>query len=93
MIATLIRQKDASFYFVSYPAEDILKRVRFISRFYSEGERGIAPQPPAKGDDVAAFIQRIERSDSAFQRTMSEAKIKAIRNFYETAVAQPPIPG
>lgn len=93
MIATQIRQKDASFYFVSYPAEDILRRVRFISRFYAEGEKSIAPDEAGKNDDVAAFIQKIERSDSAFQRSMSQGKIKAIRNFYETAVAQPPIPG
>lgn len=93
MIATQIRQKDASFYFVSYPAEDILRRVRFISRFYAEGEKSIAPDEAKKGDEVAGFIQRIERSDSAFQRSMAHGKIKAIRNFYETAVAQPPIPG
>ena len=93
MIATQIRQKDASFYFVSYPAEDILRRARFISRFYAEGEKSIAPEESQKGDEVASFIQKIERSDSAFQRSMSDGKIKAIRNFYETAVAQPPIPG
>ncbi|MCB9183895.1 MAG: DGQHR domain-containing protein [Flavobacteriales bacterium] len=93
MIATQIRQKDASFYFVSYPAEDILRRVRFISRFYAEGEKSIAPEEAKKGDEIAGFIQKIERSDSAFQRSMAHGKIKAIRNFYETAVAQPPIPG
>jgi len=42
---------------------------------------------------VAQFIARIERSDKAFQREMSRSKVKAIRNFYETAVSQPPIPG
>ncbi len=93
MIATQIRQKDASFYFVSYPAEDILRRVRFISRFYAEGEKSIAPEELGKGDEIAGFIQKIERSDAAFQRSMAHGKIKAIRNFYETAVAQPPIPG
>lgn len=93
MIATQIRQKDARFYFVSYPCEDILRRVRFISRFYADGEKPIAADEAAKGDEVASFIQRIERSDAAFQRTMSHGKVKAIRNFYETAVAQPPIPG
>ena len=38
MIATQIRQKDAVFYFVAYPSEDLLTRVRFMSRFYDEGE-------------------------------------------------------
>jgi DGQHR domain-containing protein len=93
MIATQVRQKDARFYFVSYPCEDILRRVRFISRFYAEGEAPIAASEVEADDEIAAFIQRIERSDTAFQRTISRSKVKAIRNFYETAVTQPPIPG
>jgi DGQHR domain-containing protein len=93
MIATQIRQKDARFYFVSYPAEDILRRVRFISRFYAEGEAPIVAEEAEEEDDVANFIGRIERSDAAFQRAPSRAKVNAIRNFYETAVTQPPIPG
>ena len=92
MIATQIRQKDAVFYFVSYPSEDLLARVRFISRFYAEGEP-IAAEAVAAEDDVGQFIARIERSEKAFQRQLSRAKVRAIRNFYETAVSQPPIPG
>ncbi len=92
MIATRIRQKDAVFYFASYPSEDLLKRVRFISRFYDEGE-AIEPEALEAEDDVAQFIARIERSDKAFQRTLARSKVRAIRNFYETAVTQPPIPG
>jgi len=42
---------------------------------------------------VAQFIAKIERSDKAFQRELSRSKVRAIRNFYETAVTQPPIPG
>ena len=38
MLATQIRQKDGIFYFVSYPAKELLQRVRFISRFYGDGE-------------------------------------------------------
>ena len=37
MLATQIRQKDSRFFFVAYPAEDLLERVRFMSRFYDEG--------------------------------------------------------
>src|SRR5258706_11357503 len=92
MIATQIRQKDAIFYFVAYPSEDLLKKVRFISRFYDEGDT-IKPDEAEAEDDVAQFIARIERSDKAFQRALGKPKIKAIRNFYETAVSQPPIPG
>jgi len=43
MIATQIRQKDALFYFASYPSEKLLERVRFISRFYDEEGAQIQP--------------------------------------------------
>jgi DGQHR domain-containing protein len=92
MIATQIRQKDAVFYFVAYPSEELLTRVRFISRFYDEGEE-IKPEAVEAEDDVAQFIARIERSEKAFQRGLSRSKVKSIRNFYETAISQPPIPG
>src|SRR6266576_1799309 len=92
MIATQIRQKDAVFYFAAYPSEELLAKVRYISRFYDEGEQ-IKPEEVPAGDDVAQFIARIERSDKAFQRSLSRSKVKAIRNFYETAISQPPIPG
>ena len=92
MIATQIRQKDAVFYFVAYPSDDLLTKVRFISRFYDEGET-IAPEEAQAQDDVAQFIARIERSDKAFQRQVSRSKVGSIRNFYETAISQPPIPG
>jgi DGQHR domain-containing protein len=94
MIATQIRQKDALFYFASYSPEQLLQKVRFISRYYGDEAGSIAAEPPPEHpDDVAQFIGRVERSDQAFQRDLSHAKVKAIRNFYETAVTQPLIPG
>ncbi len=93
MIATQIRQKDAVFYFVSYPSERLLDKVRFISRFYDEEGGEIKADKVEAEDDVAQFIAKIERSDKAFQRELSRSKVRAIRNFYETAVTQPPIPG
>ncbi|MCI0744055.1 MAG: DGQHR domain-containing protein [Verrucomicrobia subdivision 3 bacterium] len=93
MIATQIRQKDALFYFASYPSERLLTRVRFISRFYDEEGGAIKPEEVPADDDVAHFIARIERSDKAFQRELSRTKVRSIRNFYETAITQPPIPG
>ena len=92
MLATQVRQKDAIFYFVAYPAEELLEKVRFISRFYDEGA-SIAPEEAPAEDDIARFIGKIEKSDAAFQRQISKEKVKAIRNFYETASQQPPIPG
>src|SRR6267142_894700 len=92
MIATQIRQKDAVFYYAAYPSEELLAKVRFISRFYDEGE-SIKPEDIPAEDDVAQFIARIERSEKAFQRSLSRTKVKSIRNFYETAITQPPIPG
>lgn len=92
MLATQVRQKDSVFYFVAYPAAELLENVRFVSRYYGEGEQ-IAPQPVEEGDEIAEYIARIERSDRAFQRQLSRAKLASITNFYETAVTQPPIPG
>jgi len=93
MIATQIRQKDALFYFASYSSDKLLQSVRFISRFYDEEGGQIIPEEIDQQDDVATFIAKIERSDKAFQRQLSRSKVKAIRNFYETAISQPPIPG
>src|SRR3954468_126383 len=93
MIATQIRQKDPVFYFAAYPSEDLLTKVRFISRFYDEAGETIQPDVVEAEDDVAQFIARIERNEKAFQRSLSKSKVKAIRNFYETAISQPPIPG
>src|SRR5918992_4502045 len=93
MIATQIRQKDAIFYFASYPSERLLDQVRFISRYYDEEGGGIKPEEVPADDDVAQFIARIERSEKAFQRAVSKSKVRSIRNFYETAISQPPIPG
>ena len=73
MLATQIRQKDGVFYFVGYPPEDLLDKVRFISRFYGEGEQ-IAAEEVADDDDVAQFIAKIERNDEAFQRAAVHAQ-------------------
>jgi DGQHR domain-containing protein len=91
MQATQIRQKDGVFYFASYRAKDLLARVRFISRFYGDGEE-IAPTRIAEDDDIAQFIAKIERNDHAFQRALSRSKVRQLKNFYETAISQPPIP-
>lgn len=93
MLATQIRQKDSVFYFCAYPAEDLLDKVRFISRFYAEGAPSLPGEGAEDNDEVAQFISKIESSDAAFQRQLGRAKVSAIKNFYETAVAQPPIPG
>src|SRR4026208_1939155 len=92
MQATQIRQKDGVFYFVSYLAKDLLAKVRFISRFYGEGEE-IAPSRISEDDDIAQFIAKIERNDHAFQRSLSRAKVRQLKNVCEPALAPPPIPG
>ena len=85
MLALRKRQKDAEFYFVSYPAEDLLQRVRFETRFYGErGEvvGGDAPNDKGRGtepDDVERFVQAIERSSGAFQRELNRRKVRQIR--------------
>jgi DGQHR domain-containing protein len=92
MLATQLRQKDGVFYFAAYPPEDLLEKVRFISRFHGEGER-IEADEVEEDDEVGRFIAKIEQTDQAFQRQLSKAKVAAIKNFYEMAVSQPPIPG
>ncbi|MGO9708987.1 MAG: DGQHR domain-containing protein [Polyangiaceae bacterium] len=92
MLATQVRQKDGVFYFVSYPVDDVLAKVRFISRFYAEGDKIAADEVPPD-DEVGRFIAKIEQTDAAFQRQLSKPKVAAIKNFYETAMSQPPIPG
>jgi hypothetical protein len=93
VLATQIRQKDSVFYFCAYPADDVLDKVRFISRFYAEGEPSLPGDQVGDGDEVASFISKIEATDAAFQRPLSRAKVTMIKNFYETAASQPPIPG
>jgi DGQHR domain-containing protein len=91
MLATQIQQKDSSFYFVPYPAQDLLPRVQFMRRYYGEGEAIVGE--PRGDDEISQFIGKIERSDKAFQRDLSRAKVRSILNFYEAAITQPPIPG
>jgi hypothetical protein len=74
-----VRQKDSVYYFVSYRGDELLDKVEFISRYYRAGER-ITPEAPAEGDEIGAFIARIEKSDVAFQRQLSKAKVRAITN-------------
>src|SRR3990172_4304288 len=91
MLATRIKQKDAVFYFASYQASELLEKVRFISRFYHEGHE-IEGSKPNVEDPISDFIGKIERSDQAFQRSLSRRKVREIVNFYETAGTQPAIP-
>ncbi|HEY7533563.1 MAG TPA: DGQHR domain-containing protein [Nitrospiraceae bacterium] len=92
MLATRIRQKEGTFYFIAYPAVELLEKVRFTSRYFFEGEE-IAEGKISEHDEVAQFIAGIERSEKGFQRILNRQKIKQIVNFYETVVSQPMIPG
>jgi len=92
MLATRIRQKEGTFYFIAYKAIDLLEKVRFTSRYFFEGEE-ITQGKISEHDEVAQFIAGIERSEKGFQRVLNHQKIKQIVNFYETVVSQPMIPG
>ncbi|MGQ0810421.1 MAG: DGQHR domain-containing protein [Nitrospiraceae bacterium] len=92
MLATRIRQKEGTFYFIAYKAVDLLEKVRFTSRYYFEGEE-IAQDKISDHDEVAQFIAGIERSEKGFQRALNRQKIKQIVNFFETVVTQPMVPG
>lgn len=94
MLATRIRQRDGIFYTIAYPAEDLLKKVRFSARFDAEeGSVGGGKEKAGGDDEVGTFIAKVERSDKAFQREMAKRKVGEIRNFFETAGSQPLIPG
>ncbi len=92
MLATRIRQKEGTFYFVAYKATALLEKIRFTSRYYFEGEE-IPAAPISEHDEVAKFIAGIERSEKGFQRVLNRQKIKQIVNFFETVVSQPMVPG
>jgi DGQHR domain-containing protein len=94
MLAFRMRQKDAEFYFVSYPAEDLLRKVRFVSRYYgARGEQIGGESSGPEPDDVERFIRTIERASDAFQRGLSRRKVRQIRDFYRNEADQPVIPG
>ena len=92
MLATRVSQKESVFYFAAYPAAELLKKVRFTTRFEAE-EGAIKAASPEGNDEIGSFIAKVEGSDKAFQRGMAKGKVAQIRNFYETCGAQPMIPG
>jgi DGQHR domain-containing protein len=92
MLATRVSQKESVFYFAAYPAAELLKKVRFTTRFEAE-EGALKAASPEENDEIGSFIAKVEGSDKAFQRGMAKGKIAQIRNFYETCGAQPMIPG
>ena len=92
MLATRVKQKESTFYFVAYKTADLLEKVKFTSRYYFEGEE-LSEARLRQDDDVAQFIAGIERSEKGFQRVLNRQKIKQIVNFYETVLTQPMVPG
>ena len=88
-----MRQKEAEFYFVSYPAEDLLRKVRFLSRFYGRGDDSGGGDRKRDPDDVERYIRAIEGSSQAFQRTLIRKKVSQIKDFYRNETRQPIIPG
>ncbi len=92
MLATRVSQKESVFYFAAYPAAELLKKVRFTTRFEAEEGRLTAATPEGN-DEIGSFIAKVEGSEKAFQRGMAKGKVAQIRNFYETCGAQPMIPG
>jgi len=95
MLATRMRQKDSEFYFVSYPAADLVPKVRFVSRYY--GERGEAsvggPSRRGEADEDEQFVAAIEQGEEAFQRELNRRKVRQIRDFFRNETEQPLIPG
>jgi DGQHR domain-containing protein len=100
MFAQRMRQKESEFYFVSYPAEDLLRKVRFVTRFYGERGQVIGGDAPTdqKGkasepDEVERYVQAIEKNSKSFQRDLNRRKIRQIKDFYRNESRQPVVPG
>lgn len=97
MFAQRMRQKESEFYFVSYPAEDLLRKVRFVTRFYGERGQTIGGEEPTgkakEPDEVERYVQAIEKNSKSFQRDLNRRKIRQIKDFYRNESRQPVIPG
>ncbi len=93
MLAFRMRQKEAEFYFVSYPAQDLIAKVRFMSRFYGERGQAVGGEKVEGLEGAEEFFGMIERSSGAFQREMNRRKVRQIRDFYRMEIQQPVIPG
>ena len=93
MLALRMRQKESEFYFVSYPAEDLLRKVRFVTRFYGERGEVVGGEKHKEPDDVERFVQAIEGSSGSFQRELNRRKVRQIRDFYRNETRQPIVPG
>jgi DGQHR domain-containing protein len=96
MLALRMRQKESEFYFVSYPAEELLRKVRFVSRFYGDRGQVVGGETKKKAkdpDDVEKFVRAIEGTAKAFQRELNRRKVRQIRDFYRNETRQPLVPG
>jgi len=93
MIAIKIKQKEAVFYVASYPAAELLDKVRFTSRVHDEDRLTMRAKGKELKDDLAHFIAMVEQDEKAFQHSLSRSKVQAMRNFYAKAVSHPPMPG
>ena len=93
MFALRMRQKESEFYFVSYPAEDLLRKVSFVTRFYGERGESIGGDRPKDTDDVTRFVEAIEGSAKSFQRELNRRKVQQICDFYRNETRQPLVPG
>ncbi len=90
MLAIKVAQKDGTFFIASYKAEDILRKVRFQSRYHEDdGER---PEVHTGSEEIARFIEHVENRDRSFQRSLKERKLKDIVNFYTNCQSQPLMP-
>ena len=93
MFALRMRQKETEFYFVSYPAEDLLRKVRFVSRFYGERGESVGGNKRKEPDEVERFVSAIEGSAKSFQRDLNRRKVRQIRDFFRNEARQPVVPG
>jgi DGQHR domain-containing protein len=86
MLALKVMQKDAEMYLVSYPARDLLGRVKFETRAVEDEKETRGP------DRARVFIDGVVKSDQGFQRKLIHKKVRAISEFVRLCEDQPAIP-
>jgi DGQHR domain-containing protein len=93
VLALRMRQKEAEFYFVSYPAQELLDRTRFLTRFYGDRGQSVGGDRKKEPVDIERFVGAIEGSSKAFQRQLNRRKVRQIRDFFRNEIQQPLVPG
>ncbi len=96
MLAPRVTQKEGAFYTVAYPAEDLLRRIRFTTRFEAD-EGKITADAPAEADDIGIAISsshssRVNRRRPSASPPSTSATLPRRSSVYSDRAASPASP-